>query len=225
MKCNFAGIKNGMNRKVAEYDLLEEKLNIYSHGLGFIAAILATAFLINKSIVLNNNLAVFSAIVFGLSMIILYAASSLYHGSTNPVIRKRLQVFDHASIYILIAGTYTPFALLTLSGTIGWVVFIVTWSMAFAGIILKLFYTGRFNLLSTIMYVVMGWNILFAFNPLIENLTLPGFLWLLIGGIIYSIGAILYMLDNVKYTHAIFHVFVLAGTICHFISIYYFVLI
>jgi hemolysin III len=214
-----------MKRKAAEYDLLEEKMNIYSHGIGFIAAIFATGFLINRSILLGNNLAVWSAVIFGFSMIILYAASTLYHSSQNPVFRKRLQVFDHISIYLLIAGTYTPFALITLNDTTGWVIFAITWSMAIAGIILKLFYTGRFNLLSTIMYVVMGWNILFAINPLIENLTLTGFLWLLIGGIIYSIGAVLYMLDSVKYTHAIFHVFVLAGTICHFISIYNFVLI
>ncbi len=214
-----------MKRKAAEYDLLEEKLNIYSHGFGFIAAVFATGFLIYKSIHLDNILAIFSAVVFGVSMITLYAASSLYHSSKNPVIRKRLQVFDHASIYILIAGTYTPFSLVTLHGTIGWVIFGITWSMAIAGVILKLFYTGRFNLLSTIMYVIMGWNIVFAFKPLIESLTIPGFLWLLIGGIIYSVGAVFYMLDKVKYTHAIFHVFVLAGTICHFISIYYFVLI
>ena len=131
---------------------------------------------------------------------------------------------DHASIYVLIAGTYTPFALVTLQGTFGWVVFGVVWSMALAGIVLKLFYTGKYQTISTIMYVVMGWIIVFAIKPLMQELSPKGLLWLFGGGISYTVGAVLFSFDRIKFNHAIFHIFVLLGTFCHFIAIYYYVL-
>jgi hemolysin III len=122
----------------------------------------------------------------------LYGASTLYHSAKKPVLRNKLNIIDHVSIYVLIAGTYTPFTLVTLKGTIGWVIFGISWGLAITGIILKLFFTGKYNLMSTIMYVLMGWVIVFAIKPLINNLPLAGLLWLVAGGISYTIGAILY---------------------------------
>jgi hemolysin III len=213
-----------MSTSVVRYDPKEERLNIITHGFGLGLSIIGAAMLVFKAVYLGSVSAIISSVVFGLSMIVLYAASTLYHSASDLLYRNRLQVFDHASIYFLIAGTYTPFTLITLEGTTGWVLFGVTWSLAIGGIILKLFYTGRYNLISTIMYVIMGWNIVFAISPLIDSLGMTGFFWLLAGGISYSLGAVLYLFENIKYTHAIFHLFVLAGTACHFIAIYAFVL-
>jgi len=207
-----------------QYSKTEEKLNIISHGIGLLFVILGSILLITKASKLNDDLALLSIIIYGMSMMVLYGASTFYHWSTSPSIRYKLQIFDHASIYILIAGSYTPFALITLKGTIGWVIFGITWILTLAGIIIKIFFTGRFNLLSTIMYVVMGWIIIPVVFPLIEVLTLDGFWWLLAGGISYTIGAVLFMFDNLKFNHPIFHLLVLLGTILHFISVYFYVL-
>ncbi|UJH92040.1 hemolysin III family protein [Antarcticibacterium sp. 1MA-6-2] len=206
------------------YPPYEEKLNIITHGFGFGLSILGLILLIVKAARLESSLLLVSFSIFGASMVLLYAASTFYHSATNPKIRYRLNILDHASIYLLIAGTYTPFALVTLSGWIGWTIFGVVWAMALTGIILKLFYTGRYNLLSTIMYVVMGWIIVFAVKPLISNLDMHGLMWLVAGGLSYTVGAGFFLLDKVRYNHAIFHLFVLLGSFCHFISIYFYVL-
>jgi len=134
-----------------------------------------------------------------------------------------LKIFDHASIYVLIAGSYTPFTLVTLNGTTGWVIFSIAWGSALIGIILKLFFTGKYSIVSTIMYVVMGWIIVFAIKPLIQHLPTYGLYWLVGGGIAYTIGAILYSIKRIKFNHALFHILVLIGSFCHFISIYFYV--
>jgi hemolysin III len=157
-------------------------------------------------------------------MILLYAASTFYHSATNRSLRYKLNILDHASIYVLIAGSYTPFALVTLEGWVGWTIFGVVWGIAFTGIILKLFFTGKYQTLSTIMYVLMGWIIVFAIKPLYDNLSSEGLWWLLAGGISYTIGAVLFSFDKVRFNHAIFHIFVLFGTFCHYLSIYFYVL-
>ena len=162
--------------------------------------------------------------IFGASLILLYSASTLYHYSQKPDIRRKLNILDHASIYVLIAGTYTPFTLITLKGWLGWTIFGITWGIAIIGVFFKLFYTGRFDKISTIAYVAMGWIIIFAVKPLIENLPLNGLYWLLAGGIFYTIGAVLYSVKKIKFNHAIFHVFVLLGSFSHFMAIYFYVL-
>ncbi len=210
--------------EVFEYDPLEEKWNVGSHAFGLFLSVVGSVFLLTKAIGSGQKWSVISAVVFSGSMMLLYLASTLYHYSSHEKTRTYLRILDHASIYLLIAGTYTPFTLVTLHGPLGWILFGVTWTLAIGGIILKLFYTGRYNLLSTIMYVVMGWNIVFAIVPLMENLTMAGFYWLLVGGIIYSIGAVFFIFDKVKYMHAIFHLLVLAGTMCHFMAVYFYVL-
>lgn len=215
-------MKNG--KQPYFYPPLEEKINILTHGFGLILSVPALILLIVKAANSGSSLLLVSVVVFGASMILLYAASTLYHSAKSINLRRRLNIFDHASIYILIAGTYTPLALITLGGTVGWSIFIVVWVMALTGVILKLFFTGRYNHLSTSMYVFMGWIIVFAGKPLIDNFDTAGIQWLLAGGISYTIGAILFSIRKIKFNHAIFHVFVLAGTFCHFISIYYYVL-
>ncbi len=156
-------------------------------------------------------------------MCFLYFASTVYHKETKPIRRNRLKIFDHCAIYVLIAGTYTPFTLVTLEGETGWWLFGISWSIALLGTILKLFFTGKFDILSTILYVVMGWLIVFAYSDLITNLNPSGVQWLFAGGISYTIGAVLYSISRIPLNHAIFHVFVLGGTFCHFMSVYFYV--
>ena len=162
--------------------------------------------------------------IFGASLIVLYAASTFYHSAKKPELRRRLRVLDHASIYVLIAGTYTPFTLVTLNGQIGFTIFGTSWGLALTGIILKLFFTGKYKLISTLMYVFMGWIIVFAIKPLINNLSSDGLLWLVAGGMAYTIGAILYSIKKIKFNHAIFHILVLIGSVCHFVSVFLYIL-
>lgn len=153
----------------------------------------------------------------------LYATSTIYHSAKKPEFKKRMRILDHASIYVLIAGTYTPFTLVTLSGRLGWVIFGTSWGLALTGIILKLFFTGKYNFILTLMYVFMGWIIVFAIKPLINNLSLEGFLWVLAGGISYTMGAIFYGIKKIKFNHALFHLLVLAGSFCHVVAVYFYV--
>ena len=206
------------------YSHIEELINIYSHVVGVFFSIVALVFLILRAIQETGVLPIVSFTVFGFSLVLLYVTSTLYHASKIPAQRKKLRIFDHVTIFILIAGTYTPFALITLQGWIGWVIFAVSWGLALMGTGLKLFYTGRYKILSTLMYVFMGWLVIFAIKPLIENLRTAGLLWLLGGGLFYSMGAILYSIRKIPFNHAIFHCFVLLGSICHVVSVYFYVL-
>jgi hemolysin III len=209
---------------VQYYSPIEEKINITSHAIGFILSIVALVLLVTHASLDGNVWHIVSFSIFGASLIILYAASTIYHSARKLELRSRLRIMDHASIYVLIAGTYTPFTLVTLNGVTGWTIFGVSWGMAISGIVLKLFFTGHYKLLSTLMYVFMGWIIIFAIKPLIDNLSSGGLFWLVTGGVAYTVGAILYSIKKLKFNHAIFHVFVLMGSFCHFISVYFYVL-
>ena len=204
------------------YSEKEENLNVISHAFGLVLSILVFPFLILKSLYFEGFWKPASILVYGISLIVLYTASTVYHAAKDPKIRRRLNIFDHAAIYVLIAGTYTPFTLISLEGKTGWILFILTWTFALIGIILKLFFTGKFDKISTIMYVLMGWQIVFAISPLIENLSTEGLFWLFTGGVFYTVGAVLYSIKKIPYNHAIFHVFVLLGSISHFISVYFY---
>jgi len=206
------------------YSPIEEKINIISHTTGFILSIVAFVPLVMHASLHGDVWQIVSFSIFGASLIILYGASTLYHSAKNPLLRNKLNIIDHASIYVLIAGTYTPFTLVTLKGTIGWVIFGISWGLALTGIILKLFFTGKYDLISTIMYVFMGWVIVFAIKPLIHHLPFEGLLWLFAGGISYTIGAILYSIKKIKFNHAVFHILVLIGSFCHFVSVFFYVL-
>lgn len=205
------------------YSPAEERINVWSHGLGVLLSLVGLVMLVLRAISFGDVWRIVSFSIFGVSMVLLYTASTVYHNSKIPSVRAKLNVFDHASIFVLIAGSYTPFTLVTLHGWVGWTIFGIAWGAALTGITLKLFFIGKYKLLSTIMYVVMGWIIVFAISPLMKNMSPEGLSWLLAGGISYTVGAVLYSLKGMKYNHAVFHVFVLMGTICHFITIYRYV--
>ena len=205
------------------YSPTEEKLNIWSHAFGIFLSIIALVLLIIKAVQQDNIWMMISFPIFGVSLILLYLASTLYHASKEPQKRFKLKVFDHAAIYVLIAGSYTPFTSVSLNGETGWLIFSMVWVMAFTGIILKLFFTGKFKIVSTAMYVLMGWLIVFYFQDLTAHLHEKGVFYLILGGVLYTIGAILYSIKKIKFNHAIFHFFVLAGSFCHFLSIYLYV--
>lgn len=211
-------------KAVKHYSPLEERLNISSHAIGFFLSIAALALLSTHASLNGNAWHVVSFSIFGASLVILFAASTIYHSVKNPELRARMRVVDHAAIYVLIAGTYTPFTLVTLNGVSGWVIFGASWGMAVTGIVLKLFFTGRFDLVSTLMYVFMGWIIVFDLGTLIDKLSPDGLFWLVAGGVAYTLGAILYSIKKIKFNHAIFHVFVLLGAFCHFVSVYFYIL-
>lgn len=215
--------KSKNKSRVKYYSQKEEQINVYSHVIGLMLSVVALIFLIKRAVFYGDVWHIVGFAVFGISLITLYTASSVYHSTRNAKLRSRLNIFDHSSIYVLIAGTYTPYTLVTLNGTVGWILFGTTWGAALIGIALKFFYTGRYKLFSTLMYVLMGWAIVFAIKPLVNNLPSEGMIWLFTGGVSYTIGAILYSFKSVKYNHAIFHIFVLIGSFSHFVSIYFFV--
>ena len=203
------------------YSNTEERLNVISHGIGLILSCIVFPFLIIKSLDFNGFWKPVSFIIYGLSLIILYAASTFYHAAKDPKKRRKLNIFDHAAIYVLIAGSYSPFCLVGLDTTLGWYMFLFVWLFALIGVVLKLFFTGRFDKISTIMYLLMGWQVVLFIKPLMKSLTTEGLQLLIAGGVFYSIGAVLYSIKKLPYNHAIFHVFVLLGSLSHFIAIYY----
>lgn len=209
--------------KTTIYHPTEEQWNVWTHFIGFILSLVASGFLAVKAIKTGNWYYIISFSVFGLSLILLYLASTLYHKEKKINKREKLNILDHASIYILIAGSYTPFTLITLQGKIGWWMFGISWGIAALGVIFKLFFFGKFDKLSTILYVAMGWMVVFTIVPLIKNLSSEGLIWLFAGGVFYTVGALFYSFPRIKFNHAIFHFFVLFGSFSHFMSIYFYV--
>jgi len=203
------------------YSKKEERLNIWSHGLGLLASIIVFPFLLLKAFSYQGFWQIISFVIYGLSLIILYAASTFYHAAKEPKRRRKLNIFDHAAIYVLIAGSYTPFCLVALNSNLGWYMFIAVWLFALTGVILKLFFTGKFDKISTAMYLLMGWQMMFFVKPLMSALSSYSLKLLIAGGVFYTIGAILYSIKKLPYNHAIFHVFVLLGSVSHFFAIYF----
>lgn len=154
-------------------------------------------------------------------MIILYAASTLYHWFTEGKLKYVLEICDHSAIYVLIAGTYTPFLLLVIRGMVGWLLFIIIWSIALGGIVFKIFWIKRFQILSLVLYLIMGWLIIFVIKPLYRNLNSVSLILLFAGGVLYSVGTIFFMKRSIPYNHVIWHVFVLAASVCHYLSVYF----
>ena len=206
---------------IMKYSSLEEKWNIGTHAFGAIASIPATWLMIDKS---KGPAELWSSIIFGFSLIALYSASTLYHSAVEEEKRKQLRVLDHAAIFVLIAGTYTPICMISIWDSSGPILLIAIWTIALFGIILKLFFTGRYDRASTIMYIAMGWMAVFVINPLLNVFPSEALLWLLAGGISYTLGAVIYSLKKLSFNHAIFHFFVLGGSACHFVMIYRFVI-
>lgn len=202
------------------YTYKEEQINIWSHALGLLLFVAGTIVLLAKAVQLHSLKVFIAFLVYGIGVNTMYLASTLYHSATKPVRRKRLNVFDHSAIYLTIAGSYTPITLLTMPPAWGTPILITVWTIAIIGITLKFFFIGKYSRLSTSMYVLMGWVIIVAIKPLINSMEMAGLIWLLAGGLAYTIGALLYQLKGLKYNHAVFHVFVLIGSACHYVVIY-----
>ena len=200
-------------------DPREELANALTHGLGATAALAGGAVLITLAALHGNGWQLAGAVVFGTCLLLLYLASTLYHAIQHPVAKGRLKVFDHCAIYLLIAGTYTPFTLIGLRGPWGWSMFAAIWGLALAGVVFKLFYTGRFKLLSTIIYLAMGWLVIVAIKPLLDALDGWTLGWLLAGGLCYTLGTVFYHRPSLRYSHAIWHLFVVAGSVCHYVAV------
>lgn len=198
---------------------LEEWLNALTHGVGAVVALAAGAVLITLASIYGDRWAVLGASVYGASLLLLYIASTLYHAVRHEPIKTRLKIFDHCMIYVLIAGTYTPFTLTSLRATWGWTLFGLIWGLALAGIVFKLYFTGRFQWLSTGIYIAMGWLIMIAINPVMQALPKSAFAWLMAGGIAYTAGTVFYMSRKLPYAHAIWHGFVILGSVCHFAAV------
>ncbi|MCH3962900.1 MAG: hemolysin III family protein [Clostridium sp.] len=197
----------------------EEVANAVTHGIGAGLSVAALVLLIVFAENKGDKWYVLSYTIYGISLLLLYLESTLYHSITNMKVKKLFRIFDHASIYLLIAGTYTPFTLTVLRPTVGWIIFGIVWTLAIAGIIMKVFWIGRFNVISTLIYIGMGWIIIFAMKRLMMLLPTAGIVLLFAGGIIYTAGAVLYLIDRIPYNHAIWHLFVMGGSICHFLCI------
>ena len=197
----------------------EELANSITHGAGIAMGIAATVVLTVKAVATADPWRIVTYPLFGLTVILLYTASTLYHAHTNPQFKARLKVFDHISIYFLIAGTYTPVTLVAMRGNWGWVIFAVVWGLALAGTVFKLFFTGRFPVISTVLYIAMGWMAAVAVVPLIQSVPGRTLGWLLAGGLFYTFGVVFYAWRRLPFNHAIWHLFVLGGTACHFVVV------
>lgn len=204
-----------------QYSVGEEIANSVIHGLGVVFGVVVLTILLTLSSIYGTPDHFVCYFVYGLSVILLYTSSTLYHALPQLKAKSFFKLCDHVSIYLLIAGTYTPFLILNIKGTLGWGLLILIWSLALVGIILKFFFTGRFKILSTCIYLGMGWLIIFAAKPLSASLTSIGLWWVILGGIAYTSGTIFYLLKKVPFHHAIWHTFVLAGSISHFTAILY----
>ncbi|HOX83986.1 MAG TPA: hemolysin III family protein [Chryseolinea sp.] len=201
------------------YSTKEEIANAITHGIGAALAIAALVILIVFAAIKGNVWHVVSFTIYGSTLVLLYFASTLYHSLTNLRAKGVFHKFDHISIYLLIAGTYTPFCLTALRGWIGWTVFGVVWSCAILGAVLKSISVGKRVMMSTILYVLMGWVILIAIKPLYNAMPYNGFLLLVAGGVSYTLGTIFFIRDQVKYNHSVWHLFVLGGSVLHFFSV------
>ena len=202
---------------------LEERLNAWSHGIGAALGIAALVLLI---VFLEKNIpyGLFSVIVYGISIIVLFLASTFYHAVNGEKRKHYFRIVDHISIYFLIAGTYTPVLLITLPDSLGWELFWVVWGIAAFGVVLKLFFTGKFEVFSTLLYLVMGWLIVFDFSTLADRMANNGLLLLYAGGLFYTVGILFYAIQRIPYNHVIWHLFVLAGAICHFFMVYFYII-
>ncbi len=203
---------------------LEERLNFLTHAMGLLLSIAGLSTLVISSSLMGDPWKIVSFSIFGASMVFLYLSSSLYHLEKDPKKKELFHVLDHTAIFFLIAGSYTPFALVTLNGLWGWILFGIVWGLTIIGTFFKLFFTGRYNLLSTIIYIIMGWVVIIAIKPLMSALPTGGLLWLFAGGVVYTTGVIFYKWKSLPYNHAIWHLFVLGGTICQFFAILFYVL-
>lgn len=201
----------------------EEAANTITHGIGVLCSIAALVLLVVHPSHSGEWPRMISFTIYGVTLVLLYLASTLLHAIPRVNWKRVLRTLDHAAIYLLIAGTYTPYMLVTLNGWLGWTVLGFVWTLAIFGILMKVFSLKWFARLSTLFYLLMGWAVIIVIVPLSQNLAWNGLIWLIIGGLLYTLGSLFFVAKSIPYSHAIWHIFVLAGSIAHFISIYYYV--
>jgi hemolysin III len=204
--------------------LKEETINVLTHGLGAVLGAGGLAVLVVMAALRGNAWHVVSCSIYGATLVLLFTSSTLYHSFRGGRVKHAFRIVDHASIYLLIAGTYTPFLLVNLRGHWGWSLFGVVWGLALAGIVFQVFFVHRFRLAQTLIYLAMGWMVVVAAKPLLSLVPGPGLLWLLAGGLFYTLGAVFYLWKNLPFHHGIWHLFVLAGSVCHYFAILFYVL-
>jgi hemolysin III len=205
--------------KVNDFTFAEEVWHSITHGIGLIFSIVALSVLVAFASIKGSMLSIVSVAIYGTTLIILYGSSTLYHAITHVKVKRLLQKFDHSAIYFLIAGTYTPVLLVAIGGVEGWTIFTIEWSIAIVGITLKFLYPGRFEALSLVAYVVMGWLVVVIFETFKQSIDPVGF-WLIVsGGIAYTGGIIFYVKDDINYFHTIWHLFVMLGSALHFFAV------
>jgi hemolysin III len=207
-----------------DQSLIEELANGITHGIGLALSVVGLAILVVLSILKGSAWHIAGCTTFGVTLVMLYTASTLYHSLRTPHLKRVLKILDHAAIYLLIAGTYTPFTLVNLRGFWGWTLFGLVWSLSVFGILWKLFHVDRFQVVSTLIYVVMGWVVIIAIKPVLAAVPPSGILWLLAGGLFYTVGVLFFAWKRIPYNHAIWHVFVMAGSICHYFAVLFYVL-
>jgi hemolysin III len=197
----------------------EEIANSITHGIGTLLSIAGLVVLIVFASMNGTAWHIVTFAIFGASMFILYLSSTLVHALPKGKAKDIFEIFDHSAIYLFIAGSYTPFLLLAVKGSLGWTLFGIVWGLAIAGTVFKMFFVKKFLFISTIGYILIGWQIVFAWKPLIQNLHQNGVFLLVLGGILYTVGAVFYVWRGFKYHHAVWHIFVLAGTVSHFFAV------
>jgi len=208
-------------RGITRHITADELANTLTHGFGLVCSVIGFAILLGVAIVRGGKWQILGCAIFGVTMVCLYAASTCYHGISSPRAKRLFMIFDHCAIYLLIAGTYTPFLLVNLRGSLGWSLFAVIWSVAVVGILFKLWFADRFPVISVAGYVAMGWLGVIAAHQMYIHVPLTGLVWIVMGGLAYSIGVIFYACKKIPYHHVIWHLLVITGSACHYIAILY----
>jgi hemolysin III len=212
------------SQQVTNYSFLEEIVNSVTHGIGAIVSLAGLVLLIVFSSIYGDLNHIISCTIFGITLVLLYTASTLYHSFRKPNLKHVFKILDHSCIYALIAGTYTPFMLVTIRGVLGWGMFALVWIFTLIGVLFKVFFVHRFKIISTIAYILMGWIIIFAIKPLFQTLPGDGLVLLICGGLAYTLGTVFYAWKRLPFNHAIWHLFVLTGSVCHFLAVMFYVI-
>ena len=213
-----------MGDEAGRTDIIEEVINSVTHGIGLVLSLAGLVVLVVLASLKGDGLRVACSSVFGLSLTLLYAASTLYHSLRSPRAKHIFKIIDHAAIYVLIAGTYTPFTLISLRGFWGWTLFALVWGLAVFGVFFKIFHVDKFQFVSTLIYLAMGWMCLVAIKPILSMLPSGGLMWLFAGGMFYTVGVVFFAWKRIPYNHAIWHLFVMAGSLCHYFAVLFYVL-
>ncbi|MDR0993516.1 MAG: hemolysin III family protein [Verrucomicrobiota bacterium] len=211
--------------KASNYTRGEELANAVTHGVGVALGLAGLAVLTVAAATRGEGAThLIACVAYGIVLVLMFLMSTLYHGFRSPGLKRVFRVLDHEMIFLMIASTYTPMLLITLRGPLGWTLFGVVWGIAVFGLFFQGFFTGRFKVISTLLYLLMGWIIVFAMKPLLAHMPSGGIRWLWIGGLCYTLGAVIYLFKKIPYHHAVWHVAVLAGAACHYLTILWYVL-